>query len=152
MHECPQCQNLICRRSRVSCPIKGRDRVLTMRCGSCAVVLTRRYLFCFLGLAFVFVLCQLFRGGLFDSALQQLAKGTATCPISLHDFLCVKYVPRSFLCVLFVSACFRLCLFLAIPLYTFAQFIFCNAAAGQRSLCTSTSYFCLAHRFACVCL
>lgn len=51
-----------------------------------------------------------------------------------------------------VCACFSLCLFLAIPLSTFSQFVFCNAAAGQLNLCTSTSYCCLASSSLCVCV
>ncbi|KAL8272379.1 hypothetical protein Esti_003669 [Eimeria stiedai] len=78
VHECPQCLNQIWRRSRVSCPLVGGDRILTLRCGSCALVLTRRYFVCFLAVFFVVLLCHLFRGGLFDSTLRHLSKGEPT--------------------------------------------------------------------------
>ncbi|OEH75447.1 hypothetical protein cyc_03806 [Cyclospora cayetanensis] len=86
VHECPHCRNLVYRRSRVACPFPGRDGVLTLRCGSCAVVLTRRYFICFSALFAVILLCHLFRGGLFDSTLQYLTKGESTS-LSWQEFV-----------------------------------------------------------------
>ena len=134
--------------------------MLTLRCGSCAVVLTRRYLFCFLGVSFVFILCHFFRGGLFDSSLQQLTKGIALVCLSLSSFaflslclFCLPLSPFSLLSpfVFFVSfVSFRLfCLFclllsslsLLSPLSSLSPFVFFVSFVSSLSCVSFVSSF-----------
>ncbi|KAJ1608943.1 putative signal peptide-containing protein [Cryptosporidium canis] len=42
VHTCPRCLNKISRNRRVKCP-SIKSEIMTLKCGSCAVVLTRRY-------------------------------------------------------------------------------------------------------------
>ena len=42
VHTCPRCLNKISRNKRFKCP-SIRSEIMTLRCGSCAVVLTRKY-------------------------------------------------------------------------------------------------------------
>ncbi|KAF7459271.1 LITAF-like zinc ribbon domain protein [Cryptosporidium felis] len=42
VHTCPRCLNKISRNRRIKCP-SIKSEIMTLRCGSCAVVLTRRY-------------------------------------------------------------------------------------------------------------
>ncbi|OII77743.1 hypothetical protein cand_015590 [Cryptosporidium andersoni] len=44
VHTCPRCLNKICRNGRIKCP-SIKSEVMTVRCGSCAVVLSRKYVF-----------------------------------------------------------------------------------------------------------
>ncbi|KAH8584200.1 lipopolysaccharide-induced transcription factor regulating tumor necrosis factor alpha [Cryptosporidium sp. chipmunk genotype I] len=42
VHTCPRCLNKISRNRRIKCP-SIKSEIMTLKCGSCAVVLTRRY-------------------------------------------------------------------------------------------------------------
>lgn len=82
VHECPQCRNLIHRHSRISCPLTSPEGVMTLRFGSCAIVLSRRYCICFAALLTLIIMGHLLRMGLLANTLKELAKGTSVLPIT----------------------------------------------------------------------
>lgn len=52
VHHCPRCLNVIARQSRIKLPT-FRSEVMTIKVGSCAVVLARKYVMIFVGLVLV---------------------------------------------------------------------------------------------------
>ncbi|KFH16196.1 putative LITAF-like protein, partial [Toxoplasma gondii MAS] len=76
VHTCPSCRNLIHRHSRIHIPITSvRDEVVTVKCGSCAVVLSRRYFLLFFVILFLILLFYVLRAGWLGTALDVIPKG-----------------------------------------------------------------------------
>ncbi|CBZ55896.1 conserved hypothetical protein [Neospora caninum Liverpool] len=76
VHTCPSCRNLIHRHSRIHIPVSSlRDEVVTVKCGSCAVVLSRRYFLLFSVILFLILLFYVLRAGWLGSALDVIPKG-----------------------------------------------------------------------------
>eukprot|EP00922_Rhytidocystis_sp_ex-Travisia-forbesii_P003055 GHVS01004475.1.p1 GENE.GHVS01004475.1~~GHVS01004475.1.p1 ORF type:complete len:535 (+),score=110.71 GHVS01004475.1:109-1713(+) len=85
VHTCPLCQNELSRRRRVSVPSFGKD-VVTVRCGTCAVVLSRLYVFVLAGMSAVILIVYGGRWYLKHVGLPEIAKGE-TVDDSWGDFL-----------------------------------------------------------------
>ncbi|PHJ21381.1 litaf-like protein [Cystoisospora suis] len=80
VHSCPFCRNLIQRQSRISIPLfsSSREEIVTVKCGSCAVVLSRRYFLLFFCILFFILLFYILRAGWLGNALDILPKGELT--------------------------------------------------------------------------
>lgn len=63
VHHCPRCLNILAKRSRVQITSGGSD-VMTVRLGSCAMVLSRKYLLFFLALVGFILLIRTVRSSL----------------------------------------------------------------------------------------
>eukprot|EP00746_Dinoflagellata_sp_MGD_P075109 gnl/MRDRNA2_/MRDRNA2_30256_c0_seq1.p1 gnl/MRDRNA2_/MRDRNA2_30256_c0~~gnl/MRDRNA2_/MRDRNA2_30256_c0_seq1.p1 ORF type:complete len:364 (-),score=44.50 gnl/MRDRNA2_/MRDRNA2_30256_c0_seq1:202-1293(-) len=69
VHHCPRCLNVIATRSRISLPT-FKTEVMTLKIGSCAVVLARKYVIIFLAFITVILGTYTFRATVPDSKLQ----------------------------------------------------------------------------------
>jgi len=61
IHHCPNCLNVLHRQSRVQMP-RFQSEIMTLKFGSCAMVLSMKYLIIFVLVVFVIVLFQFLRG------------------------------------------------------------------------------------------
>uniref|UniRef100_A0A0G4IEH1 LITAF domain-containing protein n=1 Tax=Chromera velia CCMP2878 TaxID=1169474 RepID=A0A0G4IEH1_9ALVE len=75
VHTCPQCLNTVTRQRRINLP-SVREDVMTFRCGSCAMVLSRKYVLVFFVVLVLIVVFSILRWWLFHLAQNpQLLRG-----------------------------------------------------------------------------
>jgi hypothetical protein len=85
VHHCPQCLNVVERKSRISLPT-FKNEVMTVKVGSCAVVLARKYVMIFLGLIVVIGGVYVLRSTVHLQASEGIPKGQAST-LTWDDFM-----------------------------------------------------------------
>ncbi|PFH38312.1 hypothetical protein BESB_006530 [Besnoitia besnoiti] len=86
VHTCPSCRNLINRQSRIQIPLGSlRDEIVTVKCGNCAVVLSRSYFLLFFVISFLILVFYILRAGWLGSALDVIPRGPSITA-SWRDF------------------------------------------------------------------
>jgi len=88
VHHCPRCLNVIERKSRISLPT-FRNEVMTLKVGSCAVVLARKYVMTLCGLVGVIIICYFMRSTLQMSttAHSEIPQKGPSSSLTWEDFL-----------------------------------------------------------------